>query len=113
METLCIDNPAPPTAKYAKESVNKQSKQSPASHFLIAPPQEPKAAPAAPIEAKAEDDEPFKRWNMTPRAAELAQNLKNAQLKDDFEEMNNIIFDAEVEQLEEEIDLQWWSNKAT
>lgn len=96
-ETICIDNPAPPTAKYAKESVKKQSEQIPTSHFLVAQPQRPNDTPALPSQA----DEPFKRWDMTPHAAELAQNLKNAQLKNDFEEMNNLIFDAEVEQLEE------------
>ena len=33
-------------------------------------------------------------------------------MKNDFEEMNNIIYDAEVEELETEIDLEWWAKKA-
>ena len=67
----------------------------PTSEFLPAKPRKPNVTATIAMQT----DEPFKRWDMTPRAAGLAQDLKNAQLKNDFEEINNIVYDAEIEDL--------------
>ena len=57
-------------------------------------------------------DEPRKLVITSSEAQSMLENLENARMNKDGEELSNLVFDAECEDMQDQIDLYWYETYA-